>query len=113
MDRYERILTLHRILKAARYPVSFARLKDEVTCSRATLYRDIAFLRDALGAPIEYGEDEATFRYAAGEGDRFELPGDIAILEDTDPLDRELAIAHESAVLHGDIVAQPKSKKAG
>jgi predicted DNA-binding transcriptional regulator YafY len=75
MDRYERILTLHRILKAARYPVSFARLKDEVTCSRATLYRDIAFLRDALGAPIEYGEDEATFRYAAGEGDRFELPG--------------------------------------
>ncbi|HEY6941651.1 YafY family protein [Dokdonella sp.] len=75
MDRYERILTLHRILKSARYPVSFARLKDEVACSRATLYRDIAFLRDALGAPIEYGEDESTFRYAADEAERFELPG--------------------------------------
>ncbi|MBA8883652.1 helix-turn-helix transcriptional regulator [Dokdonella fugitiva] len=75
MDRYERILTLHRILKAARYPVSFSRLKDEVHCSRATLYRDIAFLRDALGAPIEYGEDESTFRYAADEAERFELPG--------------------------------------
>ncbi len=76
MDRYERILTLHRILKAARYPVPFAQLKDELACSRATVYRDIAFLRDALGAPIEGGEgDAAAFRYASGEGDRFELPG--------------------------------------
>ena len=76
MDRYERILTLHRILKAARFPVTFARLKDDLACSRATLYRDIAFLRDALGAPIESGDaEEATFRYAADEVERFELPG--------------------------------------
>ena len=76
MDRYERILTLHRILKSARYPVPFSRLKDDLACSRATLYRDIAFLRDALGAPIESGEgDEATYRYAVEEGERFELPG--------------------------------------
>lgn len=75
MDRYDRILTLHRLLKSARYPVSFARLKDELACSRATLYRDIAFLRDALGAPIESGSDGSTFHYAADEGERFELPG--------------------------------------
>ncbi|HEY0230709.1 MAG TPA: helix-turn-helix domain-containing protein, partial [Dokdonella sp.] len=76
MDRYERILTLHRILKSARYPVPFARLKDDLGCSRATLYRDIAFLRDALGAPIESGDgEEATFHYAANEAERFELPG--------------------------------------
>jgi predicted DNA-binding transcriptional regulator YafY len=76
MDRYERILTLHRMLKSARYPVPFARIKDELGCSRATLYRDIAFLRDALGAPIESGEgEEATFRYGAEEAERFELPG--------------------------------------
>jgi predicted DNA-binding transcriptional regulator YafY len=76
MDRYERILTLHRILKSARYPVSLSRLKDDLACSRATLYRDIAFLRDALGAPIENGDGtEATVRYAADEADRFELPG--------------------------------------
>ena len=74
MDRYERILTLHRILKTARYPVPLARLRDELECSRATAYRDIAFLRDALGAPIE-SEGEAAFRYAADEGERFELPG--------------------------------------
>lgn len=76
MDRYERILTLHRLLKGARYPVSLQRLMDELGCSRATLYRDIAFLRDALGAPLESaGGEHAAFRYTAGEGERFELPG--------------------------------------
>ena len=75
MDRYERILTLHRILKSSRYPVPFDRLKDELRCSRATLYRDIAFLRDALGAPIDTDADNHAFGYAKDEGERFELPG--------------------------------------
>ena len=76
MDRYERILTLHRLLKSARYPVTLAHLMDELSCSRATLYRDIAFLRDALGAPLESaGGDAAAFSYEEGEGERFELPG--------------------------------------
>jgi predicted DNA-binding transcriptional regulator YafY len=75
MDRYERILTLHRILKNARYPVPLKRLMDELECSRATAYRDIAFLRDALGAPIDSEGDQAAFSYAADEAERFELPG--------------------------------------
>ena len=75
MDRYERILTLHRILKSSRYPVPLARLMDELGCSRATAYRDIAFLRDALGAPIDSEGDEAAFHYATDEAERFELPG--------------------------------------
>ena len=75
MDRYERILTLHRILKSSRYPVPLARLMDELGCSRATAYRDIAFLRDALGAPIDSEGDEAAFHYASAEAERFELPG--------------------------------------
>lgn len=74
MDRYERILSLHRILKTARYPVTVARLQDELDCSRATVYRDLAFLRDALMAPV-VGDGEAGFRYQAEEGGRFELPG--------------------------------------
>lgn len=78
MDRYGRILTLHRLLKNARFPVPLGRLKDELACSRATLYRDIAFLRDALGAPIESdggAAGDVVYRYAADEADRFELPG--------------------------------------
>jgi predicted DNA-binding transcriptional regulator YafY len=38
------------------------------------VYRDLAFLRDALMAPV-VGDGEAGFRYDPGEGDRFELPG--------------------------------------
>jgi predicted DNA-binding transcriptional regulator YafY len=76
MDRYERISTLHRLLKSAHYPIPLSTLLDELECSRATLYRDVAFLRDALGAPIESaGSDQAAFRYEVGEGERFELPG--------------------------------------
>lgn len=76
MDRYERILALHRHLKTARYPVTLARLMDELQCSRATLYRDIAFLRDALGAPVESDSTgEGGFRYDQKEAERFELPG--------------------------------------
>jgi predicted DNA-binding transcriptional regulator YafY len=76
MDRYERILSLHRLLSAARYPVSLKRLMDELECSRATIYRDIAHLRDALGAPIEKSEDPEGFFYdQQASGARFELPG--------------------------------------
>ncbi|TXH76081.1 MAG: YafY family transcriptional regulator [Lysobacteraceae bacterium] len=74
MDRYERILSLHRILKSARYPVTIKRLQDELECSRATAYRDLAFLRDALMAPI-VGDGEAGFSYQPDEAGRFELPG--------------------------------------
>lgn len=74
MDRYERIIALHRTLRAARVPVTVPRLQDELGCSRATVYRDLAFLRDALMAPV-VGNGEAGFRYDPAEGDRFELPG--------------------------------------
>lgn len=75
MDRYERILTLHRLLKASRYAVPFEKLKDDLQCSRATLYRDIAFLRDGLGAPIETDAEQHAFAYDKDEAERFELPG--------------------------------------
>ncbi|MGH8031782.1 MAG: helix-turn-helix transcriptional regulator [Luteimonas sp.] len=74
MDRYERILSLHRILKTARYPVTMARLQDDLECSRATVYRDLAFLRDGLMAPVS-GDSDAGFRYDVEDGGRFELPG--------------------------------------
>lgn len=74
MDRYERINALHRTLKSARYPVTVPRLQEELNCSRATVYRDLAFLRDALMAPV-VGDGEAGFRYDSSDAARFELPG--------------------------------------
>lgn len=74
MERIERIHALHRILTAARYPVTVQRLQEELECSRATVYRDLAYLRDYLMAPV-IGNGEAGFRYDPDENNRFELPG--------------------------------------
>lgn len=74
MERIERIHALHRILTAARYPVTVQRLQEDLECSRATVYRDLAYLRDYLMAPVT-GNGEAGFRYDHSEGNRFELPG--------------------------------------
>lgn len=75
MDRLERVVTLHRLLKQSRYPITQQRLSEELGCSRATVYRDIAYLRDALGAPVESDSEQSGFAYARGESDTFELPG--------------------------------------
>lgn len=74
MDRYERIINLHRVLQASRRPVTVARLQNELGCSRATVYRDLAYLRDGLMAPL-IGDGEAGFSYDKAEAYRFELPG--------------------------------------
>jgi predicted DNA-binding transcriptional regulator YafY len=74
MERYERALVIHRLLKVAHYPVPIKRMMDAIGCSRATVYRDLAFLRDALGAPLD-NCGEAAFQYDEAEGARFELPG--------------------------------------
>ena len=73
MDRYERIFALHHRLKDARYPVSGPVLEAELGCSRATLYRDVGFLRDVLQAPLL--STDAGFFYDRLQADKFELPG--------------------------------------
>jgi predicted DNA-binding transcriptional regulator YafY len=74
MDRYERIFALHKRLKDARMPVSGHVLEEELGCSRATLYRDIAFLRDVLHAPLLSNGDQGFF-YDRLQIEQFELPG--------------------------------------
>lgn len=76
MDKYDRIFQLHRALAGRRTPVSADDLMARLDCSRATLYRIIAFLRDRLGAPIEHDGDRAGFVYAPTvDGRPYELPG--------------------------------------
>jgi predicted DNA-binding transcriptional regulator YafY len=76
MDKYDRIFQLHRTLAGRRTPVSAEDLLERLACSRATLYRIIAFLRDRLGAPIEHDADRAGFVYAPTvDGRPYELPG--------------------------------------
>ncbi len=60
--------------------VSFARLREVLEVSPATLKRDLEYLRDQLGAPIDYDRDLNGYRFAGGSrgngsAARHELPG--------------------------------------
>ncbi len=72
MDRMQRIFKLHQILAAHRYPVPRAKLESELECSRASLTRIIAEMRDFFDAPIEYDKAHGGYRYSQ---DAYELPG--------------------------------------
>jgi len=84
MDRFDRIYDLHKILSAARYPVSRRRLEEELECSRATVKRIIESMRLYLNAPIVYDRNLNGYYYDR-KGDRtgteqredvmYELPG--------------------------------------
>ena len=72
MDRMNRIFRLHQLFAAHRYAIPRARLESELECSRATLTRVLAEMRDLLGAPIEFDGDAGGYRYSR---ETFELPG--------------------------------------
>ena len=56
--------------------VSFQKLLDELEVSPATLKRDIEYLRDQLGAPIEYERLGNGYRFGGQyRGQKHELPG--------------------------------------
>ena len=72
MDRMQRIFKLHQILAARRYPVPRGQLEAELECSRASLTRIIAEMRDFFDAPIEFDKEAGGYRYSRAA---FELPG--------------------------------------
>ncbi len=70
--RLYRIETLLR----ARGHVSLRELMDVLEVSRATLKRDLEYLRSRLGAPIEYDAELGGYRFGtAYAGPKHELPG--------------------------------------
>ena len=77
MDRTERFYKIELLLRS-RGCVSFEALLEELDVSRATLKRDLQYLRDRLAAPIVYDRDDNGYRFespAAGGAVRHELPG--------------------------------------
>ncbi len=75
MDKFDRIYALHRILSARRTPIGEAQLCQRLECSRATVYRLVAVLRDRLGAPLAHVDDPPGWRYAPDAHAAYELPG--------------------------------------
>ena len=70
---------LYRIeaLIRSRGRVSFRTLLEELEVSPATLKRDLEYLRNRMGAPIEYERESNAYRFGDVEqaGGRHELPG--------------------------------------
>jgi predicted DNA-binding transcriptional regulator YafY len=74
MNRAERIYRIHGLLKGSRRPVPLAGLMEDLGASRATVIRDIAYMRDFMGAPLPYDRDLNGYRYDP-DAPEFELPG--------------------------------------
>jgi predicted DNA-binding transcriptional regulator YafY len=75
MSKTDRVYKIEMLIRQ-RGHCSFQALRDELEVSPATLKRDLEFLRDRLGAPIEYDRDLNGYRFGAGyRGQKHELPG--------------------------------------
>lgn len=73
MNRAERIFRVHALLKSRR-PVPLRKLMEELHASRATVNRDLGYLRDFMGAPVIYDRELNGHCYDPGAPE-FELPG--------------------------------------
>lgn len=70
MSKLERIMTFHGWVKDGRFP-SLKRLQDGFEVSRATASRDVEFMRDRLGAPLEYDRENSGYYYSS---ENFRMP---------------------------------------
>ncbi len=76
MDLIERIYRVYRLLRNARYPVPFSRIRRELEeCSRSTAVRTIERMRNHLHAPIDYDRGRNGYYLRASEDGPWELPG--------------------------------------
>ncbi|HXF65769.1 MAG TPA: hypothetical protein VNK67_03585 [Burkholderiales bacterium] len=76
MDKFDRIYQLHSILHGRHVPVARAELMRRLECSEPTVFRLISYMRQFLGAPIEWSEDPPGYYYRREAGGGvYELPG--------------------------------------
>jgi len=74
MDKFDRIFRLHSIVNGRRTVIRPEDLMAQLECSKPSLYRAIATLKDTLNAPVLFDKERGGFRYASNDG-RYELPG--------------------------------------
>lgn len=67
MNKTERLHHITTLLRARRR-ITRAELHDETGVSRATLMRDLAWLRDELGHPIHWDNDTQCYQWRAPDG---------------------------------------------
>ncbi|MBN1757919.1 MAG: WYL domain-containing protein [Chitinispirillaceae bacterium] len=76
MTKWEKVVTLHRLLGRSRYSVPLKTILAELdNCSEATFHRIRDFMRSNLGAPLEYDRAHGGYRYTPSDDGPYELPG--------------------------------------
>ena len=76
MDRTERFYMIDQLLGERRI-VPFTVLRERLGVSRATIKRDLEYLRNRLNAPIVWDREQGGYRFSETEqaGGQYELPG--------------------------------------
>ena len=75
MNRTERFYKIDQLLKDRKL-VTFAQFQEALDVSRATLKRDLEYMRERFNAPIEYVRSSNGYRFGKPRaGPRYELPG--------------------------------------
>lgn len=93
MERWERVLHLHRLMSLQRYP-NAARAGKDLSVADRTIRRDIEWMKDAFRAPVEYDPQRRGYYYSEPA---FTLPASVlsrsqlvGLLMATQALNREL-----------------------
>lgn len=76
MDRTERFYKIEQLLNEYRF-ATFEQIQLALGVSRATVKRDLQYLRDRMNAPIVYDRDAGGYHFATPikHGPKFALPG--------------------------------------
>lgn len=76
MDRTERFYKIDQLLHEQRF-ATFEQIQSALGVSRATVKRDLQYLRDRMHAPIVYDREGGGYRFEAtpAHGPKFSLPG--------------------------------------
>lgn len=68
-----RIYQIHQLLKS-KNPIPLKQMMVQLEVSESSIKRDLALLRDQLGAPLKYDREKNGYLYNS-HGEEFELPG--------------------------------------
>jgi predicted DNA-binding transcriptional regulator YafY len=76
LDKFDRIYTLHTLLRARRTPIAREDLMRELECSEPTFYRLVGVMKNFLKAPIERHPEFGGYYYRRDVDTAvYELPG--------------------------------------
>jgi predicted DNA-binding transcriptional regulator YafY len=75
MDKWEKVVLLHRALKSCKYCIPLKTIMAELECSEATFHRIRGFMQTNLGAPIFFDRIYGGYCYDEAQSGQFELPG--------------------------------------